>query len=243
MVQRVQRNAHKSMRERGRSAERTLCVTVSSPSPAAALTFLVLASAAKAKPQTAMARIANQLRRPGGAMTGLTLISITSSLVLPSEFRRRLQTPGQQQCRGCGVIVVWWVPGGHAWVWELSIMDPERKARLKALREAAGAAYPQARVEEAPGEVLATAPEDECVPPPRDLGFSIAKRLGRLATHHPAARSPRPLTRAHWESWADTGRDSVKLSYQPVLGLITFGCHPTTVRHHRQIRWTPTAVA
>jgi hypothetical protein len=38
----------------------------------------------------------------------------------------------------------------------------ERKARLRALREAAGAAYPSAPAEEAPSEPLATAPEDEC---------------------------------------------------------------------------------
>lgn len=81
------------------------------------------------------------------------------------------------------MIVVWWVPGGHAWVWELSIMDPERKARLKALREAAGAAYPQAPVEEAPGEVLATAPEDEGKEVkfrnylPKDEALATAKQL------------------------------------------------------------------
>jgi len=38
----------------------------------------------------------------------------------------------------------------------------ERKARLRALREAAGAAYPSGPAEEAPSEPLTTAPEDEC---------------------------------------------------------------------------------
>lgn len=37
----------------------------------------------------------------------------------------------------------------------------ERKARLRALREAAGAAYPSGPAEEAPSEPLTTAPEDE----------------------------------------------------------------------------------